>query len=983
MRGKIPAFIIAVILLLSVLLAGQFVFQAKTAYAAEEIAADRATFQAKLTTALTITKPTSYTLVFTGGNDAAALNVSGMLQNILSDEYLYYSMKGYSYASTVKTGSISVKFTFSFWETAAQKAAVDTKVASILAEIITPGMNDFAKEKAIHDWIITHVAYDTSLVQHSAYAGLFDSFKTVCQGYALLAYKMLTDPSVKIPAHIIEGKVHGIGHTWILAQIGGQWYHLDPTWDDPVPDVINRKVYAYYNLTDAQIAVDHIWSKTSPMTYPTAITEFAATLTSQETADPSNLTFYQDLEESLDFKYLLSANTLSNKADLTVYLQAANAAKQTNLNFRYVNASTFSADLKAVISSFSNIKGYSYTSESFTRTISPADALTHLTLISNVPVLVNGVTVSQATATLKVKGPTLKLSAAVLPDNASNKSLTWKSSDITIATVSALGVVTGVKAGTATISATASGGDNQIGTSIISVQQPVTGITINKKTMSVKVGATDTSLIARVAPETATVQEITYISSKPLVASVDLTTGVIKGLAPGVTTITAKSTDGNKVITATVTVPFNVEEVTLDKPEYFLALTKTASAISKVLPLKATIKTVNWGILDPNIATVSKTGVIKAGSTVGYTMLTATTVDEGKTVTAAVYTVVPVQKISFLSTSALVKIGETLPLTPIFTPSNATIQNVVFKSSKPDVATVTEGGVIQGVAIGTAIITATTREGKKLASFSVTVPTNVAGLLLNKSGEIQVNIGKPVSIIATIQPLKATNKKVNWSSDNESFAKVSNTGSVTGIAPGYATITAKADGDPTFLQSVTVAVYQPLQSVSFPKSSLVLQYHTSDNSIKAKYLKADATLSARAIVYSSSNTSIITVDSVTGEVYAAGGGTAKVIVTITAHDVIRTAFYTVTVPIPVLGITINKGSSATVEKTKTLALAAVFNPTNAANKLIVWTTSAEAIATVNSATGLVKAQSLTGSAVIRATSAFNNSIIAEITINVP
>lgn len=124
-------------------------------------------------------------------------------------------------------------------------------------------------------------------------------------------------------------------------------------------------------------------------------------------------------------------------------------------------------------------------------------------------------------------------------------------------------------------------------------------------------------------------------------------------------------------------------------------------------------------------------------------------------------------------------------------------------------------------------------------------------------------------------------------------------------------------------------------------------------------------------------------NSVTGEVYAAGGGTSKITVTITAHDVTKTAFYTVTVPFPVLGITINKGSSATVEKTKSLALVAVFNPTNAANKVIAWTSRAESIATVNPTTGLVKAQGITGTAVIRATSAYDNSVIAEITINVP
>ena len=259
MREKIASFLIPIIVLFSILLVGQFVLQSKSAYAALDTAADMTTLNAKLTEAFK-TNPTSFSIKYTGAFTGTTFKE--ITDNLFKDEYLKYSTKTYNISITGTT----ITFPFTYWETTAQRAAVDTKVTTILAGIITPGMSDFAKEKAVHDWIITNVAYDTTLVQHSAYAGLFGDYKTVCQGYALLAYKMLMDPSVNIPAHIIEGKAHGVGHTWILAQIGGQWYHLDPTWDDPVPDIINRKVYAYYNLTDAQIAVDHTWSQTSPIT---------------------------------------------------------------------------------------------------------------------------------------------------------------------------------------------------------------------------------------------------------------------------------------------------------------------------------------------------------------------------------------------------------------------------------------------------------------------------------------------------------------------------------------------------------------------------------------------------------------------------------------------------------------------------------------------------------------------------------------------
>jgi uncharacterized protein YjdB len=980
MRRKISSYFIAAALLFSILFVGQFVLHAKTAYAAVDTAGDFATLKSKVSTAFKA-NPTAYKIVYTGPFTNTTL--LDLKTSLFEDEYLYYSLKSFGLSASSTQGILTISIPATYWETTAQKAAVDTKVATILAEIITPGMNDFSKEKAIHDWIITHVAYDTSLVQHSAYAALFGSFKTVCQGYALLAYRMLTDPSVNIPAHIVVGKVHGTGHTWILAQIGGKWYHLDPTWDDPVPDIANRKVYAYYNLTDAQIAVDHTWSPTSPITYPTATTEFADALTTQKTADSGNLTVYQDLEDSLGFKYLLNANTVSTKNDLMAYLQTANAANQTSLNFRYMNAATFAADLKAVLPTFTNITGYSYTSESFTRTTSSADALTHLVLTSNTPVPVTEVTVSQATATVKVKGSSLTLSATVSPDNASNKSITWSSDNPVIASVSPRGVVTGLKAGTVTITVYAPGGDHTSVTSTITVLEGVTGIQLNKRSLSVKVDSSDSTLKANVLPTSATVQDVTYSSSKPEIATVDMLTGVITGKSPGTTIITAKSVDGLKVVSATVTVPVNVTDITLNKSEYFIPLSKKASAVPQIKPLKATTKTVTWDTQDHNVATVSDRGIITAGSTPGFTTLTATTVDEGKTVTAAVYTVVPVIKIVFTTKSAFVKVGESLTISPGFTPSDATIQNVTYTSNKPGVAFVDENGKITGVTPGSAIIKATTREGKKIATFAVTVPLNVDSLTLNKTGEVQVNVGKTVPLTAAILPVKATIKKVNWTSSNDLIAQVSKTGVISGKAYGYATITATPEDNPSLAKSVTVAVYNQLVSVNFPKASLILKYHTSDSSIKVVYVKPDATLPANSTVYSSSNTAAVTVDSVTGDVYAAGGGVSRITATVTAHDVTKTAVYTVTVPYPVLGIIINKGSAATVDKNKTLALAAVINPTNAANKVIAWTSSDESVATVNPATGLVKAGSKAGSTVIRATSDYDNSLIAEITINVP
>ena len=102
------------------------------------------------------------------------------------------------------------------------------------------------KIKAIHDYIITHVQYDTTMNQgvNAPYFALTQG-KTLCQGYAMLFYQMAKEEN--IPVRLISGTAGSkkIGHAWNLVQVDGVWYHLDATWDDPIPDVAGRTVYTY------------------------------------------------------------------------------------------------------------------------------------------------------------------------------------------------------------------------------------------------------------------------------------------------------------------------------------------------------------------------------------------------------------------------------------------------------------------------------------------------------------------------------------------------------------------------------------------------------------------------------------------------------------------------------------------------------------------------------------------------------------------
>ena len=162
-----------------------------------------------------------------------------------------------------------------------------------------------------------------------------------------------------------------------------------------------------------------------------------------------------------------------------------------------------------------------------------------------------GVTLDKTTASV-YEGKTVSLTATVSPSNATYKSVSWKSSDSNVATVSG-GVVKGVSPGTATITATTHNGKTATCKVTVaedpSIVKP-TGITLNKTSLTLEAKSTET-LTATVAPSNATDKTVTWTSSDTNIATVD--GGVVKGVSAGTATITAKTYNG-KTATCTVTV---------------------------------------------------------------------------------------------------------------------------------------------------------------------------------------------------------------------------------------------------------------------------------------------------------------------------------------------------------------------------------------------------------------------------------------------
>lgn len=139
-----------------------------------------------------------------------------------------------------------------------------SKCKEIINSKITLGMTDYEKQLAIHDYIALNCTFDSDLEKSQNATGEEDSFfaygalvngKAVCAGYTEAA-KLLLDM-----VGIENYRLDSMEHSWNLVKIDGGYYHMDISWDDPVPDVPGYVSYDYFNLSDTQISgyKNHNW----------------------------------------------------------------------------------------------------------------------------------------------------------------------------------------------------------------------------------------------------------------------------------------------------------------------------------------------------------------------------------------------------------------------------------------------------------------------------------------------------------------------------------------------------------------------------------------------------------------------------------------------------------------------------------------------------------------------------------------------------
>ena len=251
-----------------------------------------------------------------------------------------------------------------------------------------------------------------------------------------------------------------------------------------------------------------------------------------------------------------------------------------------------------------------------------------------------------------------------------------------------------------------------------------------------------------------------------------------------------------------------VTGVSLNKSTINLVEGVSETLTATVAPDNATNKAVSWKTSDAAVATVDNSGkvtAVKAGSAT----ITVTTADGSKTATCAVTVTAKEVKVTGISVDPAtleIKEGDTGQLNVVFTPADATSQDITWKSTNTEAATVDGSGLVTAIKEGKTRIVATVT-GSEIEAFcevTVTPDTALKGIEFT-AGKVEVGVGKTTTLEIAFTPTYAANKNVTFSSSNTSIATVASDGTVMGVKEGEATITATSE-EGSFTTTCVVAV---------------------------------------------------------------------------------------------------------------------------------------------------------------------------------
>ena len=360
----------------------------------------------------------------------------------------------------------------------------------------------------------------------------------------------------------------------------------------------------------------------------------------------------------------------------------------------------------------------------------------------------------------------------------SASTFTYSTSNKKIVKVSASGVLTGVKTGSATI--TVKTYNKKSFKLKVNVVKAPGSVGIEPK--SAELGAGETVQLSPVFPAK-TASGVTFSSSNKAVATVDADTGLVTAVGPGTAKITVKTSNGKKAA-ASITVSALPEWIQADTD--FVQL-----AVGQSVPLKFTLSpesrcAISYSSQDAGIAAIDGEGVVK-GKAPGQTLVVADTGVPGVLSQVSVTVLPAPDSVSLEAVELTLNAGETTKLAPVI--PEGTFTAFTYESSNADVATVSDDGAVVAVSKGTAALTVKTHNGLKAQLKLTVLDPFYPDKVTLKNAPKTIKIGEKVQLDWETKPKDAI-AGLQWSTSDEYVATVDEAGVLRGVGYGYATVTA-------------------------------------------------------------------------------------------------------------------------------------------------------------------------------------------------
>ncbi len=490
-----------------------------------------------------------------------------------------------------------------------------------------------------------------------------------------------------------------------------------------------------------------------------------------------------------------------------------------------------------------------------------------------------------------VVGGSAQLVAQVLGNNGavlSAQQVTWASSNPLIATVNSAGLITGISAGAANITATSGSHSATVQVTVTAV--PIASLTMSPPSATIDPGATVAlSVTARDAAGNVLSGRVpSWSSSNTAIATVS-SAGVVTAVQSGTVTVSA-SVEG-KTATATVTVRTPAAgavaslEVTANASS--LKVGQSTQAVATVRDSAGTVlsgQLITWKSLDATIATVSPSGFITAvaGGSVAI-IASSGGVSGSLAISVATPEAAAVATVQISLSPTSIAGGATSKATVTLKDAQGNVltgRTVAYSSGNVTVATVAANGTVTGLSSGESGITATS-EGKSAKAFiHVTSGSPTVARVAVSASPTTLGPGGGTQATATAYDAEgnALPKSFVWNSSNPSVVAVGSNGVLSAIAPGNATIVALETSTNvqgtlgvTVSSSTTISVASV--SVSLGSSTLA-SGQTTQTSAVARDAGGSA-ITGLTFTYSSSNTAVATVNTA-GLVTAIAAGNATI-----------------------------------------------------------------------------------------------------------